>query len=120
MFLCFLCTFSFLFSFLEEMTSILLQEHLLATLSVINFCIWCYFIALGILAAVYECLHSVYDMITTIYSVIASTYLAVLSRAVIPSVHSQALIIKRTVDSENLIVLQNAFNRDKLLLKQLP
>ena len=83
----------------------------------VNIFIWCSFIMYGTLSIVFDTVFSVFDIVAAAYFVVVSTILAVLNVVLIRSVHNQALKIKRTVDSENVAVLKNAFHREKAVTK---
>ena len=81
-----------------------------------NVLIWCYGIITGTLA-LSDAYISVVDIIGAAHSILISIVLVVLNIAVIRSVHNQSLHIKRIVDSENSVLFQNAFNREKAVTK---
>ena len=86
----------------------------------VNICIWisCISFALPtLLFENYETSDVILTNISAAHTTIASIALAVLNIAVIRSVRTQSLNIKRTVDSENRVVLQNAFNREKTVTR---
>ena len=62
-------------------------------------------------------LNSVVDIIGAAQSILISIVLVVLNIAVIRSVDNQSLHIKRIVDLENSVLLQNAFTREKAVTK---
>ena len=55
----------------------------------------------------------------SVHLVIASIILAVLNVAVIRSVRTQAFNIKNAVDSENVVIIKNAFSREKAVTQTL-
>ena len=81
----------------------------------VNVLIWCYFIIVETLAIVFDSLSSIFDIIFGAHTVIASIILVVLNITVVRSMSNQTLNIKRTVGRENVVVIQNAFNREKLV-----
>ena len=81
-------------------------------------CIWIYCISSVLLSMVLENYNArVYTIAGRAHTVTVAVALAVLNILVIRSVRAQASSIKRTVDSENLVVLQNAFNREKAVTR---
>ena len=89
-------------------------------LRIVNICIWIYCISFGLPTMLFESFHTYYTIFITIscaHMAIVSVALAVLNIAVVRSVRTQALNIKRTVDSANLVVLQNAFSREKAVTR---
>ena len=83
----------------------------------VNVLIWCYFITTETLAIVFDSLSSIFDIILGAHSVIASIILVVLNVTAVRSMSNQALNIKRTVGTENVVAIQNAFNREKAVAR---
>ena len=89
-------------------------------LRIVNICIWICCISFGLptmLTESYDTFFTIFITISSAHTAVASVALAVLNIAVILSVRTQASQIKRTVDSENQLVLQNAFNREKAVTR---
>ena len=80
---------------------------------IVNVLIWGCCISVGMLIMVSNAFNLVFDIFTVTNYVIASIALVVLNTAVIRSVHKQALNLKRTVISENVLALQNVLHREK-------
>ena len=76
-------------------------------------CIWCYFLFAGILSVVFESYKLIIDTLFTGHLAVPSIIVVVLNIAAIRSIHNQRLNVKRDVGSENSLVLQNAFSREK-------
>ena len=76
-------------------------------------CIWCYFLFAGILFAVLFSHNLTSYIILTAHFAIPTVIVVVINIAAIRSMHNQRLNIKRNFGSENSLLLQNAFNREK-------
>ena len=83
----------------------------------VNVFIWCYISIPGTIAKVFDSFSSILDIISAAHTIIASIVLVVLNIMVVRSMREQALKIRRTFDPENAVVIQNAFNRDKVVTK---
>ena len=85
-------------------------------------CIWCHFILGAIIWSLlqpYKSYKLPLDVMVSVHLVIASIILAVLNVAVIRSVRTQAFNIKNAVDSENVVIIKNAFSREKAVTQTL-
>ena len=81
----------------------------------VNVFIWCYCPIAGTLAKVFDSFSSVLDIVFSAHVMIASIVLVLLNITVARSMREQALKIRRAVDPENAVVIQGAFNREKVV-----
>ena len=83
----------------------------------VNVLIWCCFIIYETLTIVFGSQSKIFDIIYAAHSAMAPIILVIFNIAVVRAMSKQALNIKRTVGSENVVVIQNAFNREKVVTK---